>query len=42
MGIEEIVETVASEAVQIFNEFDIKLKEKGYEVSFPWRADFSN
>ena len=42
MGIEEIVKSVASSAVQNSNEFDVKLKEKRYEVSLPWKSDFSN
>ena len=33
MSLEEIVERAESEAVQKLNEFDIKLKEKRYEVS---------
>ena len=42
IGIEEIDESVASEAVHKSNEFDIKLKEKRYEVSLPRRSDFSS
>ena len=42
MDVEEIVESVASEAVQKSNEFDIQLKDKRYELSLPWRSDFSN
>ena len=42
MGIEEIVESVASEAVHKSNECDIKLKKKRYEVSLPWRSDVSS
>ena len=42
MGIEEIVKSVASEAVHKSNEFDIKLKEKWYKISLPWRSDVSH